>query len=346
MSRAKHRRRRVLLLVHEDLVPPESTEGMTEKECAPFKTESDVLNTLREMGHEVEILGVASDLGIIRKTIDDFKPSITFNLLEEFHGIAVYDHMVVSYLELMKKRYTGCNPRGLMLAHDKALSKKIMTFHRIPVPDFMTFPIGRAIQKFRRIPYPLIVKSLTLEGSEGIAKASVVHDFDQLRERAQFVHRQLGTDALAERFIEGRELYVGVMGNQRLQTLPIWELHLDKQPAGEPIIATAKLKWDEDYQKKLGVRTAAAKDLDPALEQRILKICKRAYRALSLTGYARMDLRLTPDGQIYLLEANPNPQLSFGEDFAESAEAVGIPYDALLGKILNFGYSYRALWQN
>ena len=338
------KRWRILVLMHESLVPPDSIDGLTPKEIAPFKTEFDVITTLREMGHEAHPLGVSTDLGVIRSTIETFEPDITFNLLEEFHGVSVYDHHVVSYLELLKKRYTGCNPRGLMLAHDKALSKKVCAFHRIPVPDFMAFPIGRKIREFRRIPYPLIVKSLTLEGSEGIAKASLVQDFDQLKERVDFVHRQLGTDAIAERFIPGRELYVGILGNQRLQTLPIWELHMDKLPEGEPKIATAKLKWDEEYQKKLGVRTAAA-ELDDATANRILKLCKRAYRVLNLTGYARMDLRLTDDGELALLEANPNPQLSYGEDFAESAEAAGINYDALLLKILRLGFSYRALWQ-
>jgi len=336
---------RVLVLVHEDLVPPESIEGLSEKEIAPWKTEYDVTVTLQDVGHDVLVLGVGSDLGVLRSAIESFRPHITFNLLEEFHGVAVYDQHVVSYLELMKRRYTGCNPRGLMLAHDKALSKKILAFHRVRSPGFAVLPQGRKVRVPRALRYPLLVKSLTEEGSVGIAKASLVNDEEQLRERAEFVHRQLGTDVIAERFIEGRELYVGVTGNLRLQTFPIWELLFTNVEDQVPLIATAKVKWDLEYQKKLGVTTRAAKDLAPALQQKILRICKRSYRILNLSGYARIDLRLTEEGAIYVLEANPNPQLSYGEDFAESAEASGLSYEDLLQRILTLGLSYRAHWQ-
>ncbi len=345
MTKGRARPMRILVLMHEDLVPPDSIKGLSEKDIAPWRTEWDVTSTLRKLGHEALPLGVASDLGVIRKTIDEFRPHVTFNLLEEFHGVSVYDYHVVSYLELLKRRYTGCNPRGLMLAHDKALSKKILAFHRVPVPDFLVLPLGRKVRRPARLGFPLLVKSLTEEGSVGIAKASLVHDDDQLRERSEFVHRQLGTDAIAEQWIAGRELYVGMLGNQRLQTFPVWELQFTKAPDNEPLIATAKAKWDVAYQQKHGIETAAARDLPDGIEQRIVKLCKRAYRLLNLTGYARMDLRLTEEGAIYLLEANPNPELAYGEDFAASAEAVGIDYPALLGRILRLGLGYRALWQ-
>jgi D-alanine-D-alanine ligase len=345
MSGNSKRKLRILVLMHEDLVPPDSIEGMTHKEIQPWKTEYDVTVTLRDLDHDVQPLGVSTDLGVIRMAMFDFKPHITFNLLEEFHGISVYDYHVVSYLELLKRRYTGCNPRGLLLAHDKALAKKVLAFHRIPVPDFAVFPMGRKIRRPRRLEFPLMVKSLTEEGSVGIARASVVKDDEQLKERAEFIHRQLGTDAIAEQFIEGRELYVGIVGNQRLRTFPIWELKFTKAPDA-PLIATSKVKWDLEYQKKLGIKTSAAKDLEPAMEQRILKICKRAYKLLNLTGYARMDLRLTAEGKVYLLEANPNPELQYGEDFAESARAGGMDYEELLQRIVNLGLSYRAQWQD
>ena len=186
---------------------------------------------------------------------------------------------------------------------------------------------------------------MTEEGSVGIAQASLVEDDAGLAERVEFVHRSLGTDAIAERFIEGRELYVGLIGNRRLQTLPVWELLFTKAPEAKPIIATAKVKWDLDYQKKLGIVYRAADALPAGAEQAIAKMCKRAYRVLELSGYARMDLRLTPEGKIYMLEANPNPQLSYGDEFAESAEASGIGYDKLLQRIINLGLSYRAQWQ-
>ena len=168
----------------------------------------------------------------------------------------------------------------------------------------------------------------------GIAQASLVQDGDQLRERAEFVQRQLGTDVIAERFIPGRELYVGILGNQRLETFPIWELLFANVDDEVPLIATAKVKWDFAYQKKLGVKTQEAKDLPAAVQQKITRLCTRTYRALNLTGYARIDLRLTPEGDIFVLEANPNPQLAYGEDFAESAEAAGLSYEALLQRIV------------
>ena len=339
------RKLRVLVLMHEDLVPPESIEGLSDKDMQSWKTEYDVTATLKDLGHDVRPLGVASDLGVLRNAIDEFKPHITFNLLEEFHGVGVYDQHVVSYLELMKRRYTGCNPRGLMLAHDKALSKQVLVYHRIPVPDYAVFPMGRKVRKTRRLKFPMFVKSLTEEGSVGISQASVVSDDQQLVERVQFIHRQIGTDAIAEQFIEGRELYVGVLGNQRLQTLPVWELLFTKMPEDVPFIATSKVKWDIDYQKKRGIVYKAAEKLPAGIEPKIARLCKRAYRDLNLSGYARMDLRLTPDDRIYLLEANPNPDLVYGGELADSAEAASISYDALLQRILGLGRSYRAEWQ-
>ena len=348
MSKAKknHRKLRVLVLMHEDLVPPESIEGYSEKEFTPWKTEYDVTVTLRDdLGHEVRPLGLRDDLSVLRNAIEEFNPHIAFNLMEEFHGVSVYDHHVVSYLELMKRRYTGCNPRGLLLAHDKALSKQVLSYHRVPVPDFAVFPMGQRIHRPRKLGFPLFVKSLTEEGSVGIAQASLVQDDVQLKERVEFVHRQLNTDAIAEQFIEGRELYVGVLGNQRLQTLPVWELTFTKKPEDSPLIATAKVKWDVEYQKKIGLKYQAAKNLPEGIEQKLVRICKRAYKNLNLTGYARMDLRLTADNKLYLLEANPNPQLSYGDELAESAEKSGISYEELIQRILNLGLAYRAQWQ-
>jgi D-alanine-D-alanine ligase len=343
----KSTKRKILVLMHKSLVPPESMKGLSDKELGPVKTEYDVTSTLREMGHEMMPLGVDSDLGVLRNTMDEFNPQITFNLLEEFHGVAVYDQHVVSYLELLKRRYTGCNPRGLMLAHDKALSKQVMASHRIPVPEFVVYPMDRKFREPpRRVEYPLLVKSLTAEGSEGISQASLVSDAGQLRERTEFIHRQIGTDAIAERYVEGRELYVGVWGNQRLQTLPIWELRFTKKSEDAPLIATAKVKWDWEYQKKRGIVYGQAQDLPDGMREKILRICKRTYKVLNLSGYARVDLRLPPEGKIFVLEANPNPDLSYGGEFAESAESAGIKYEKVLDRIIQLGLSYRAQWQS
>lgn len=335
------RKMRVVVLMHEDLVPPDSIKGLSEQEIAPFKTEFDVVVTLREMGHEVHALGVSDDLGVLRRAIEQIKPHVCFNLLEEFHGLGVYDSHVVSYLELMRQPYTGCNPRGLMLAHNKAMSKMICRYHRIPVPKFAVFAMGRKVRRARKLGFPLLVKSLTEEGSVGISQASIVHDDDKLSERVEFIHRTVNTDAIAEQYIEGRELYVGVLGNDRLQVLPIWEMVFPKLRDDAPKIATGKVKWDVRYQKKIGLDTRLASDIDDGLHRKINHLCKRIYRSLGLSGYARMDLRLTPDGRVYLIEANPNPNLSYGEDFAESAETAGLGYDQLLRKLMSLGIGYR-----
>jgi len=336
---------RVLVLMHEDLVPPASIEGLTAKEIAPYKSEYDVSAGLQNIGHEVRPLGLSSDLGVLREAITEWHPDIMFNLLEEFHGVAVYDQHVVGYLELMRKPYTGCNPRGLMLAHDKALTKEILSYHRIRVPDFAVFPRGKVVKRPKRLKFPLLVKSISEEGSVGIAQASIVHNDEKLTERVEFIHQQTSTDAIVEEYIEGRELYVSVIGNQRLEIFPTWEMFFHNMPEDTARIATAKVKWDYEYQKKHGIDTGPADKLEPAVADQIARVCKRVYRILSLSGYARMDLRLTPDGKVYVLEANPNPNLEYGEDFAESAEKAGISYEKLLSRILSLGLNYQAPWQ-
>ncbi len=335
---------RLLVLMHQDLIPPDTIEGLSDKEIAPWKAEYDVVAGLEALGHDVRPLGMHDDLGVVRRAIRECKPHLAFNLLEEFHGEAIYDHQVVSYLELIRQAYTGCNPRGLMIAHDKALSKKVLAFHRIATPRFTVFPLKKAVKRPRRLSFPLLVKSTVEDASLGISQASIVTNDQKLTDRVAFVHDQVRSDAIVEEYIEGRELYVGVLGNQRLQTLPVWEMLFTKMPEGMPRIATAKVKWDEEYQKKYGIDTRAARDLPPGVDERIVKLCKRAYRILSLSGYVRMDLRLGPDGRIYLLEANPNPNLEYGEDFAESAHTAGISYETLLQRILNLGLRAAAGW--
>ena len=331
---------RVIVLCHEDLVPPETIEGLSAKEIAPFKTEWDVISTLKKAGHDVSPVGVYNNLGIIGNALMEHKPHIAFNLLEEFHGYPLYDQHVVSYLELMKQPYTGCNPRGLTICRDKALSKMVLGYHRIHVPAFAVFHMNRKVKRSKRLKFPLLVKSISEEGSVGIARASIVNDDEKLAERVEFIHRQTKTHAIAEQYIAGRGIYVSVIGNQRLQTYTPWELVIEKLPEGAPNIATSKLKWDPAYQEKVGVVTKAA-EIDKAMRKKLERLSKRIYRTLFLTGYARLDYRVTEDGRIYLLEANPNPQIAHGEDFADSAMHCGVDYESLLQKIMTLGLSYR-----
>lgn len=332
---------RVLSLVHRHLVPPADIEGIDVTE-APWKMEYDVIETLKERGHEVRVLGVQDDLGAVRNTIEEFKPTIVFNMLESFDDVTTFDMNVVGYLELLKVPYTGCNPRGLLLARDKALSKKLLAYHRIPVPDFVVFRRGRTVRLSARMRFPVIVKSLTYEASVGISQASVVSDEEKLRKRVEFIHASVGTDAIAERYVDGRELYVGVLGNDRVRVFPPWEMHFQKMIEGDNWpIATERVKWNSTYQKKHGISTDEARDLPPGSAEHIERLARRIYRTLDLTGYARIDLRLDTTGRVYFIEANPNPQLAYGEDFAESAERAGLSYEALLERILALGLAWR-----
>jgi D-alanine-D-alanine ligase len=332
---------RILALVHRHLVPPATVPEGTDIVSAPWRTEYDVVTTLGEMGHEVQVLGVHDDLGDIRRTATEWKPHIAFNLLEGFDDITIFDQNVVSHLELLKLPYTGCNPRGLLLARDKSLSKKLLAYHRIRVPEFEVFRIGRPIRRPKRLPFPLIVKSLTQEASIGISQASVVESDEKLKERVSFIHESIGTAAIVEQYVEGRELYVGLVGNQTLQALPVWELFFTNMPPDAKRIATDRVKWSVKYQKKYGIESGLAKDLSEAQTAEIQHVCKRAYRALELSGFARIDLRLDEAGNAWVLEANPNPQIAKGEDFAASAEKAGLSYETLLQRLLNLGMRWH-----
>ena len=335
------RKLRVLVLMHDYMVPPERVKGH-DIYTVQWRTEYNVSRTLKKkLKHDIQVLGVKDDLATIRQARDEFKPHIAFNLLEAFHEVGTYDRNVVSYLELLRLPYTGCNPRGMFLARDKALSKKLLHYHRIPVPDFAVIRRGRRLVVPKRMKYPLIVKSLTQEASIGISQASVVDDEAKMRERVQFVHDSIGTDAIVEQYIEGRELYCGLLGNERLRVLPVWELTFHSMPEGQHKIATERVKWSWKYQNKVGVDTGVAEDLTDEQVKRVQHISRRTYRVLDMSGYGRIDLRLGTDGQVYVLEANPNPQIAQYEDFALSADHAGIPYPDLLQRILMLGLRWN-----
>jgi D-alanine-D-alanine ligase len=331
---------RVLVLMHDYLVPPDDVSNVNLAE-AEWRTEYDVLSTLRGIGHDTRTLAIKDSLGVVSDAVREFKPHVAFNMLENLHEVLSFDQNVVSFLEVLGVPYTGCNPRGLILSRDKALSKMLMAHHRLPIPEYTVIRTGRAVHRPKRLVFPLIVKSLTMDASIGISQASVVHDDGHLQERVKFVHKSIGTDALVERYVEGRELYVGILGNQRLQVFPIWELRFTKSPEGVYPIATERVKWNTRHQKRHGIQTGLAQDLSEELTARIQKICRRVYRTLDLNGYARVDLRLTPNGDIAVLEANANPHLAHDEDFAASAAHAGVPYDMLLQRIIGAGMAWR-----
>lgn len=331
---------KIIVLMHTSLIPPEE---FTEEELmsADWKTEYDVMQTLTELGHEVKALGLIGNLEVLRAALYDFKPNIVFNLLEEFDGKPTFDQHIVSYLELKKQAYTGCNPRGLTLARDKALSKKVLSYHRIPVPKFMVFPKNQKVKLKKHLDFPLIVKSTTEEASTGISQASVVHNLEALNERVKFIHETVETDAIVEQYIEGRELYIGVMGNKRLTTFPIWELEFSNLPKGTKKFATEKVKWDDKYREKYGIRSIRAANLTDHERNELHRLTKKVYKLLGLNGYARLDFRFDKKGKAYFLEANPNPGIQYGDEFPESAEAAGLSYKELMAKIVSLGISWN-----
>ena len=339
------KRLRVLVMMHSELVPPDSLERHSPEEINRWKMEYDVLAALGELGHEVIGVGVEDDLKPIRDALREIKPHVAFNLLMHFHDAGIYDSAIVSWLELRKQHYTGCNPRGMLVANDKALCKKVLSYHRIRAPRFLTVPRGRSVPRLpKKLKFPLFVKSSSEHASTGIAQASIVTDADQLRERVDFIHRNVGTGALCEEYIEGRELTIGVIGNRRLETAPVWEVFMDDLPEGAPNIFTSRVKWDLEYQKKIGLRTGTAKNLPPDKAKKIDHVARRIYRALGLSGFARIDMRMDDEGRVWILEVNPNPDLCYGEDFAEGFERVGYSYTKLIQKLLNLGLRYEAPW--
>jgi len=336
---------KVLVVVHETLVPPEDVSGLTEDQMSEWRTEYDVIRTLRLAGHEVRVLGVLDSLTELRTAIADWKPDIVFNLLEEFNGIVTYDQHVVGLLEMLRQPYTGCNPRGLLLSRDKGLCKQVFAYHGIPTPAFAVFDDGRVRGMPRDLQFPLFVKSTTDDASLGIAQASIVHDMAALRERVAFVFERNRSAVLVEEFIDGRECYVGVLGNESLTTLPAWELDFGTMPAQLATIATRKVKWDFDYRQRHGIGSRRAADLPPGAEREMARIAREVYRALGLSGFARMDFRVRADGRVFVLEANANPHLAAHEDFARSAAAAGIDYPQLIARLLSLGLAYRSHWR-
>ena len=329
------RRLRILVLMHPDFVPPDSADGYTAQEINKWKTEYDVVSTLRAAGHDVHPLGVQEEIKPVRDEIEDFKPHVVFTLLEEFHYQTAYDQHIASFLELMKVPYTGCNPRGLVLARGKDLSKMLVHHRRIAVPAFAVFPMRSKVKRPPRLALPLIVKSLNEDGSHGISQASIVDTDEKLVERVAFIHERIETAAIAEQFIEGRELYVGVLGNNRLKALPVWELQFGTM--GGDHIATEKVKHDTSYQERVGIVDGPAKGLAPEVTDRIQRTAKRIYRTLGLDGYARIDFRLAADGTPYFIEANPNPEIAKSQEFATAAKHDGLDYTELLHRIMALG---------
>jgi D-alanine-D-alanine ligase len=326
------RARRVLLLCHETLVPPGGARGYDPKRPPEWRTEFDVLRTLRALGHEVVVHADSRSLERLVAAVRVERPDLVFNLLVEFRERPDFDQHVASALELLGVPYTGCGPRGLTLARDKALSKELLAAQGVDVPRFQVFARGARVRREPSLAYPLIVKSRSEEASLGIARGSLVSGERALARAVRRIHEVVGTDAIAEEYLDGRELYSAVLGGARPRVFPTWEL-VFRHPGSHPRIATRAVKFSAPLQRRLGVVNRAAR-LSAAHERRVHALARATWEALSLSGYARIDLRLTPAGRLAVLEANPNPELARGEDFADAARAAGLGYPALLTRIL------------
>jgi D-alanine-D-alanine ligase len=302
-----------------------------------WKTEANVLEALGELGHETQYLAIFDDLDLIQQKLQQFEPDVIFNLADQFKNNRAFDQNIVSFLAMRGVAFTGCGSTGLTLCKHKAVSKKILGYHRIHTPEFVTIARGKRIARPKRLKFPILVKPLKEESSLGISQASFVETDDEFKDRVQFIHEKYDNDVIAEEYIEGRELYVSVMGNHRLDVFPIRELVFREVPPDEPKIATYKAKWDEDYRKRWGLENRDAEGIDPAVVTEIQKICKRIYHLLTIDGYARLDLRLTRENQVYFIEANPNPTLAADEDFALSARKAGLTYPQLIDRIIRIG---------
>src|SRR5688572_11227618 len=250
------------------------------------KTEANVLNALSQLGYPTEHLAIFDDLDLIQQKLQKFDPDVIFNLADQFKNNRAFDQNIVSFLAMHGVPFTGCGSTGLTLCKHKAISKKILGYHRIHTPAFVTIARGKRIACPRQLNFPILVKPLKEEASLGISQASLVDNDDQFKERVQFIHDKYDSDVIAEEYIEGRELYVGVMGHHRLQVFPIRELVFKQVPPDEPKIATYKAKWDEEYRKRWGLENQFAEGLDPAIVRKIESTCKRIYHLLTIDGYA------------------------------------------------------------
>jgi D-alanine-D-alanine ligase len=327
-----------VLVLFDGSRPTKIDEDLSkEMKTEDWKTEANVMEALGTLGYTAEHLAIFDDLDLVRQKLENFAPDVLFNLVEQFKNNPGFDQNIVSLLEMQGVPFTGCGAIGLVLCKHKGISKKILGYHGIHVPNFVVIPRGRRIARLKAPKFPILVKPVKDEASYGISQASFVQTEEQFRERVAFIHEKHDADVIAEEYIEGRELYVSLMGNVRLTVFPIRELMFGEVPPNEPKIATYNAKWDEEYRKRWGLQNRFADGLDPALVADIEETCKRIYRLLTIDGYARIDLRLTAENKLYFIEANPNPHLAADEDFAQAAEKAGLPYPKLIDRIVRLG---------
>ena len=293
----------------------------------------EVFSALQKLGFEPSyqvVDGRAQSLTALSRVDAD----LIFNLTESYAGDDTKDMNIAAFLDLLGCRYTGAGPHALYLAQDKALAKKIFAFHGIRTPYFATSYRGK-LDHSHDISFPLIVKPTSEDGSIGIDASSVVQSVKELMEKIHDIHEEFDSPALIEEYIEGREIYAAVLGNESPEALPLIELDLSKLPEGTPRIAGKEVKWEKETEAYKVTKSAPVEDLDEETTQRLSDTAVAAYQALKLRDYGRIDMRLTSKGDVYVIEANPNPWLSSGAEFAMASKKAGKSYTQLISDIVD-----------
>jgi D-alanine-D-alanine ligase len=297
---------------------------------------TQIEETLTTQGHDVTVIGASDKVEPLVTALVSGTPDLVFNLAESFDGKSALESNVTGLMNLLGLRYTGSSPAGLLIAGDKSLTKKILTFHEISTPQFATVYRG-ALDSAGELDFPLIVKPPQEDASIGLTGASVVHDLKQLLERMSALQAEFNGPVLVEQYIEGREFYVGVLGNTNAEALPIIELDFTGFPEGAPRIASWEAKWGTDGAgagaEYAGTTSVFPESLDEDLGGRMQRIAVEAFHALRLRDYARIDLRVTPAGDIYVIEVNPNCYLEKESEFARAAGKAGLEYPSLIARI-------------
>jgi len=327
MARKLH----ITVLVDEAEIPandPEFTAAPKEP-----TTEYHVIEALRLLEHDVSILPATEDIGKLANALAERQPNMVFNLTEQLAGDRRHDKNIAALLDMLGAPFTGSGPAGLMLCRDKGLCKQLLSLHKIRVPGFVWLAPGRKIRASKALQYPLVIKPAFEDSSEGISNASLVNNDTELADRTKFVHERWEQPVVAEEYIAGRELYVSVLGNKKLNVLPVRECFFKAGQSQGPQLATYRVKWNQAYREKWNIEFGFA-ELDPGVLDSIKRICRKVYHVLQLRDYGRIDIRLTPDNKVVVLEANPNPDLAYGEEVAEAAEKSGIGYEAFIDRVL------------
>ena len=321
-----------------DALHPEWGDVDYKRELADTKIEEaeyDVARALLANGHDVLMVGIGTELGPLIERLAEFGPKVVFNGCEAFRGNARHEYAVAAVLEMHGYAHTGSPPTALLVARNKSLTKKVLAYHGIRVPAFAEFHPGDELVRPSELRFPLIVKPLLEDASVGIAQASVVENDDSLAERVRFIHEKFTQAAIVEELVEGRELYAGLIGNDKVEVLPLVELTFGEPETSEHRIATYKAKWDEEYRKRKKIRNVFAKGLPDDLTTKISDICITAFHALWLQDYGRVDLRLAHDDEVYVLEVNPNPFLAVENEMADAAEKAGLKYNEFIQRIVD-----------